>query len=140
MNVTLIILLTLFSMAVTAQETCPPGQLVQSLLDRRADLAKMANIYLQSRTGIGMQQFARLRDEIFALDNEIPTEFLRQGLEIFRMTGNPSCAIGAYNKISGMNFNVQPYTDATWDLLLDGEVVKQRLTEDELVRVLSQTL
>jgi hypothetical protein len=120
-----------------AQEVCPKGLRVKQLEQQEARLRQEAEMY--RKVGMGLE-YDEIIQRIHRVQNEIPVAYLEQGLTVFRLTREPSCALGAYNYITGMSLNVQPYTDGTWDLLSNGKVARQRITDADLLTLLNEAL
>ncbi len=69
------------------------------------------------------------------LNSKGPLIWLNQEIKNFPLTGNAFYLVSAMKVASGQNLNYQPYSDGKFDLLVNGQKVRDRISGSELLSI-----
>ena len=81
------------------------------------------------------EKYFHQRLKVNKFTSRFPYLFLNQEIKNFPLIGNAFCLVLAMKTASGQNLNYQPYSDGKFDLLVNGQKVRDRISASELVFV-----
>jgi hypothetical protein len=126
---------------VTAQTeytvSCPKGAIVRRLEGEEAELRTLANMYRNSGMG---DEYQFYRSKLLSIHQQFPKARVEDALITFRITRDPRCALGALHQVTGVKLIARASASGGWDLLLDGRVIHQQLTDEEFVTLVKRVL
>ena len=128
----IISLVTAMSGNFAHSASCPDGPQMQQFRAQRNALAREASIYRGAGLGLKYQE-ALTKLELFDVD--YPYIFLDQEIRNFPLFGNVACLITAMRTASGQDLKYQPYTDGKFDLLMNGQKIRDRISAAELLSI-----
>lgn len=121
------------------------------LVRQRNDAARLAQIYMQSGTGAGLEQGQKLMAAVgqadlglAQFDNQMREAMIymqgMQGLQEFAMANNPSRLVGVWSYFSGAPIGVQPRNDGLFDLFVNGQRSREGLSKDQVQQLAQQSM
>jgi hypothetical protein len=96
---------------------------------QRGELVRLAQMY--QRSGMG-NEFAQVRQQILSLDNDAMRLQGELALQELAVAGSPQRLTAVWSHYSGMPVSVQPRSDGTYNVLVNGQSYRQGLTEDQV--------
>jgi hypothetical protein len=99
---------------------------------QRGELVRLAQMY--QRSGMG-NEYAQVRQQIMALDNDAMRLQGELGLQELQVAGSPQRLTAVWSHYSGMPVSVQPRSDGTYNVLVNGQSYRQGLTEAEVTQM-----
>ena len=118
-----------------AQVVCPRGQAIQALEAEYSQVRQMAEMY--QRSGMGKEYQAELR-KLQIIVNKFPAAYLDQEIRSFPMTRDPRCLLAVYSRIVDRQVQGQERSDRRWNILVDGAMAREGLTDDELLAMVNR--
>lgn len=99
-------------------------------MQQREELVRMAGIY--QRAGMG-QQFMEVRQQIMAHDAKLLDLAGMQGVREFKLANDPRRLAQAWGLKEGVPINLQPRTDGTYDVLVNGKLAASSVPAAEIM-------
>jgi hypothetical protein len=120
------------------QQTIEQAEL---LTQRRNQIAQLANMYLQMATPESLTQFATLQNDVFQMDvlklqYQHNMDYLEgmQGLQELEMANDPRRLASVWSRFSGVPVGIQPRSDGTYDLIVNGKTTAQGVSAADIGR------
>jgi hypothetical protein len=128
----LALLFLVVPIGVSYGASCPNGPRVSSLNQKRSDMVGLANAYRKG--GLG-GAFLDVKQQIANIDLIIPRALLEQEIRNLSLLGDPACLVSALGYISGRDISYGRVSDGTFDLYLDGRIIRKNLSVGDLIAI-----
>jgi soluble lytic murein transglycosylase-like protein len=104
---------------------------IDTALRDRDKLVAMAKMYQQTGS---VDEFRAAQSKIEALDNSLWFLNGMQGLHELTLANDPRRLAAVWSYYAGVPVQLQPQTDGTWNILVDGEVMQRGVARDEVMK------
>jgi hypothetical protein len=116
----------------TIYDYCPPGFTVRNMIERRDEMASLAEMYRKSGMG---NEYTLARQQITSIDNQIYQAHLNQWVNNISLVGDPSCAVMIFNMRS--SFQIDAIKNGNlWDISVNNVVTQRGLNSNQLIQIL----
>jgi hypothetical protein len=109
---------------------------MQIALQQRQEMAQLAGMY--QRAGMG-QEYMQTRAKVMELDNNMLYLQGMQGLQEFAVTNDPRRLVAVWSAYTNIPLNVQPRSDGRFDVVVNGQRVREGLDRNDLTQMARQS-
>lgn len=109
---------------------------IQTALQQRQELAQLAGMY--QRAGMG-QEYMQTRAKVMELDNNMLYLQGMQGLQEFAVANDPRRLVAVWSAYTNIPLNIQPRSDGRFDIVVNGQRVREGLDRGELSQMARQS-